>query len=127
MIETKVIAATAGSGFGAACSSFLLWDLGVNFWGVSNTAGAAGAAIAAVPAPVSVVVALLVSAGCTALAGYATPHTHRPDLTVTPETEISPEAKQVLIPEALIPEAPPAAPAPLPTPVVDITSPVPPV
>jgi len=117
MIETKVIAATAGSGFGAAISSFLLWELGVNFWGASNIADAAGTAIAAVPAPVSVVVALLVSAGCTVLAGWVAPHTHRTDLSWKP-------------PAATLTATPPAIPevssAPLPTPVVDITPAVPP-
>ena len=77
-VEAKVLAATAGSGAGAAIVTFLLWLLGVECWGASASAVHAPAAIAAVPGPVSGLVAIVVTAGAAAVAGYAAPHTPRP-------------------------------------------------
>ena len=81
-VEAKVLAATAGSGAGAAIVTFLLWLLGVEFWGASASAVRAPAAIAAVPGPVSGLVAIIVTAGAAAVAGYAAPHTPRPAVVV---------------------------------------------
>jgi len=84
IIETKVLAAMIGGGGGAALSTFLLWLLGVVFWGASSAAGDAATAIASVPQPVSGLIVILLSAGLAAVGGYAAPHTSRPDLTPVP-------------------------------------------
>lgn len=80
MIERKVYAATLGTGAGAAVSAFLLWVLGVMFWGADASAAAAGDAIAAVPSPVAGMVAMVITAGGAFLSGYLAHHTERPDL-----------------------------------------------
>lgn len=82
-IETKVIAAAAGSGLGAAISSFLLWVLGVAVFGASSSADQVTKALAAVPEPVGGLLAILITIGSGFLGGYIAPHTYRPDLTVT--------------------------------------------
>jgi hypothetical protein len=79
-VETKVIAASAGGGGGAAVSAFVLWLLGVTVWGQSADAGKASAALAAVPSPVSAIVAVVLSLAGAGLAGYLAPHTSRADL-----------------------------------------------
>ncbi len=79
-IETKVIAATAGGGAGAAVGQFILWLLAVLFWHANNSAGAAAEAIAQVPGPVATIVTLVVAAIGVFVGGYAAPHTARPDL-----------------------------------------------
>jgi len=58
-IETKVIAATAGSGFGAALSAFFLWIVGVFAFGASSSADQVPKALAAVPEPVGALLAIL--------------------------------------------------------------------
>jgi hypothetical protein len=80
-IESKVYAATLGSGAGTILSGFLLWVLGVTAWHSDNAAGNAVAAASAVPAPVAALVTLLLAIGGTFLGGYVAPHTPRPDLT----------------------------------------------
>ena len=80
-IETKVIAATAGSGFGAALSAFFLWIVGVFAFGASSSADQVPKALAAVPEPVGALLAILVAILGAFIGGYAAPHTHRPDLT----------------------------------------------
>jgi hypothetical protein len=80
-IETKVIAATAGSGFGAALSAFLLWIVGVFAFGASSSADQVPKALAAVPEPVGALLAILVAILGAFVGGYAAPHTSRPDLT----------------------------------------------
>jgi hypothetical protein len=77
-IESKVIAATAGSGAGAAVSAFVLWLLGITVWHVPNTADSAGSAISAVPTPVAGLIAIVLAVAGAFLAGYAAPHTDRP-------------------------------------------------
>lgn len=80
-VESKVIAATAGSGLGAALSAFLLWLVGVLAFGASSAADQVPKALAAVPEPVGALLAILVAIGGAFIGGYAAPHTHRPDLT----------------------------------------------
>ena len=80
-IETKVIAAAAGSGLGAALSAFLLWVLGVTAFGAPGNADQVAKALAAVPEPVGALLAILVAIGGAFIGGYVAPHTHRPDLT----------------------------------------------
>jgi hypothetical protein len=74
-LETKVVAATGGSGAGATVATFVLWLLGVTVWGVSNSADHAGDAIAAVPSPVAGLILIVVSALGAALGGWLAPHT----------------------------------------------------
>ena len=92
-----MLAATVGSGAGAAIVTFLLWLLGVEFWGASASATHAPAAIAAVPGPVSGLVAIIVTAGAAAVAGYAAPHTPRPAATV-PNTPTGPAGSVITPP-----------------------------
>lgn len=79
-IESKVYAATVGTGAGAIVSAFVLWLLGVTVWGVAFTANAATDAIAAVPAPISGMVGLLITVAGSFAGGYLGDHTERPDL-----------------------------------------------
>ena len=79
-IESKVIAAAAGSGLGAALSAFLLWVVGVTAFGASSTADQVPKALAAVPEPVGALLAILVAIVGAFIGGYAAPHTSRPDL-----------------------------------------------
>lgn len=75
--ETKVIAAGAGAPFGLAIAAYVNWQLGVSVFGASTDASKAADAVAAVPAPVSVLLGLLVTGLVAYLAGYAAPHTSR--------------------------------------------------
>ena len=75
-----MIAATAGSGLGAAVSAFLLWLLGVTAFGASSNADQVAKAVAAVPEPVGALLAILIAIGGAFVGGYAAPHTSRPDL-----------------------------------------------
>ena len=77
VIESKVVAAAAGSGAGLAATAFVDWLLGVTVFGASNTAAKAADALAAVPAPVSAIVGIIITVGSTFLMGYAAPHTDR--------------------------------------------------
>jgi hypothetical protein len=79
MIETKVVAATAGSGAGGVLATFTTWLLGVYVWGASPAADQAEAAVAAVPTPVAALVVVIVTAVGALIAGYAAPHTSRLD------------------------------------------------
>ena len=106
VIETKVIAAAAGSGAGAAVGSFLLWLLGVVVWHMPDTAAHATDAVAAVPGPVSAVVLAGLSIAGSAVGGYAAPHTSRPDLTSSP----APVDEPVVEPVPAADAAPTAAP-----------------
>ena len=76
-VESKVYAATIGSGAGSIVGTFVLWLLGVSIFGGQATADQAAAAVAAVPAPVSGFVLLVLSAGGSFLAGYLARHTPR--------------------------------------------------
>lgn len=76
-IESKVIAATAGSGLGAAAGTFILWVLGVCVWHTPGNAEKAATAVAAVPTPVSAIVLLLITVAGAGLSGYLAPHTSR--------------------------------------------------
>ena len=77
-VETKVVAATAGSGAGAVLASFGLWMLGVTVWHVDSGADHAGEAVAAVPSPVAGLILLVVSGLGAAVAGWLAPHTPQP-------------------------------------------------
>jgi hypothetical protein len=83
-VETKVVAATAGSGVGAILATFTLWLLGVFVWDVSADAAQADKAIAAVPTPVAGLVLVMLSAVAAAIGGWLAPHTSR-----TPPPEVS--------------------------------------
>lgn len=76
-IETKVVAATAGSVAGTAVGGFILWLLGVTVWHVSSAAEHAPQAVAAVPGPVSALLLFVIGAVGTAVGGYVAPHTPR--------------------------------------------------
>jgi hypothetical protein len=79
-LETKVLAACAGSGLGAAFAQFMLWFLAVLVWHAPDTAKAADSAPALVPGPVAWLITVLVSVLGAYLGGYNAPHTFRPDL-----------------------------------------------
>lgn len=79
-VETKVALQAGGGTLGAALSGFIVWLLGVTVWGVPFTADRATDAMGAVPLPVSGLLAVLLTIGLGAYAGYAAPHTARPDL-----------------------------------------------
>lgn len=87
-VETKVIAATAGGGIGAALGQFILWAMGVMFWGASASAEGATKALAAVPAPVSILLVTLVASVGALGAGYWAPHTSR--AVIAPEAALVP-------------------------------------
>lgn len=104
-IETKVIAAAAGSGVGAATGGFLLWLAGVLIWHQSDAASAAAATVAAVPTPVSGLVLILLGVAGAALSGYAAPHTsrvpgaHSAD-SVSPSSAVTPASLAAAAPSA---------------------------
>lgn len=106
-IESKVYAATLGSGAGTITSGFLLWLLGVTFWHSPSSASDAASAAAAVPSPVAALVTLVLAIGGTFLGGYVAPHTARPDLapadpTPAPVAEVAPvDAPAVVAPAAV--------------------------
>ena len=103
LIETKVIAAAAGSGAGAAVGSFLLWLLGVVVWHMPDTAAHATDAVAAVPGPVSAVVLAGLAIAGSAVGGYAAPHTPRPDLSAAPVEPVAADPDTVPAPAAVEP------------------------
>ncbi len=105
-IEAKVIAAAAGSGAGAAVGTFLLWLLGATVWGAPGDAGHVATAVAAVPAPVGALLVIVVGIAGAGLAGYAAPHTPRPDLHGQPEAAPVATAAPA---ESATPPAPPVA------------------
>lgn len=76
-IETKVIAATTGSGVGAAIGVFIIWLLGVLVWHGSSTSAEVANTMAAVPTPVADLILIAISVGSAFLGGYVAPHTHR--------------------------------------------------
>ncbi len=80
-IETKVIAAAAGSGLGASVGAFATWVLGVTVWHASSNAEAVPKAIGAVPSPVADLLVICIGIVGAGVAGYRAPHTSRPDLT----------------------------------------------
>jgi hypothetical protein len=69
-VSPKTIAATTGAGLGAALSTLVTWVLGVTFWDASTDAAKATDAVAAVPAPVSAVIVLLIPAALAAFSGW---------------------------------------------------------
>ncbi len=109
-IEAKVIAAAAGSGLGAAVGTFLLWALGATVWGAPADAGHAATAAAAVPEPVGALLVIVVGILGAAVAGYAAPHTPRPDLHGQPASAAAePAAASTESAAAAVP-APPVTP-----------------
>ncbi len=76
-VSPKVIAATAGAGVGAAVTTMTLWFLGVMVWRADSSAAAAAEAVAAVPAPVSGLIALVIPTVLAGLASYRTTDRHR--------------------------------------------------
>ena len=122
-IETKVIAATAGSGLGAALSAFFLWIVGVFAFGASSSADQVPKALAAVPEPVGALLAILVAILGAFVGGFAAPHTHRPDLTTPLEAVLTTTTGTVVTappvltqtsdaPAPVVPDPPAAPPTP---------------
>jgi hypothetical protein len=93
-IESKVIAATAGSGAGAAISAFVLWLLGITVWHVPNSADLAGSAVAAVPTPVAGLIAIVLTTSrvLTMTASSMYPGPGDPAAAVTPADPEQPAA-----------------------------------
>ena len=118
-IESKVIAAAAGSGLGAALSAFLLWVVGVTAFGASSAADQVPKALAAVPEPVGALLAILVAIVGAFIGGYAAPHTPRPDLTPPVGKIVGEHGSETFIPNQVgtitpaPPPTPPVAPPPL--------------
>lgn len=84
-VEGKVWAATAGGTTGLIISTFLLWVLGVTFWGISTDALSATEAVAAVPAPVIGLLGLLITGACTFAGGWFAKHSPRPEGLYSPK------------------------------------------
>lgn len=88
VIETKIIAAAAGSGAGAAVSAFVLYLIGAGLYHASWTTDSGADAIKAVPIPVSGIVALLLVIVGAAGAGYGAPHTERAVISPVPAVDL---------------------------------------
>lgn len=81
VVESKVIAATGGAvASGGVVSTFVLWAMGVAFWGAPGAAGSASDAIAAVPGPIIGLVTAVVGGVITFVSGYYAPHTPKQDV-----------------------------------------------
>lgn len=78
--ETKVIAAGGSAPYGLALAAYVNWQLGVSVFGASKDAGKAVDAVAAVPAPLSVILGLVITGLVTYLGAYLAPHTSREDV-----------------------------------------------
>lgn len=76
-VSPKAIASTSGAGIGAALATLLNWSLGVTVWGASGDAAGVTGAIAAVPTPVSAVVAIIIPAAVAAISGWRVSDPHR--------------------------------------------------
>lgn len=76
-VETKVVAAAGGAGGGSVVGTFVLWLLGAWAWKAGFGADQVETALAAVPAPVSSAVLVLIGTVGALIAGYAAPHTER--------------------------------------------------
>lgn len=103
--ESKVWAATIGSGAGLAISEFILWILGVTIWGASNAAGKAADAVAAVPQPVAGIIGLGLTAGLAFAAGWLAKHTHVTDNPTAGMADVT--VDHGIIPGDPIPDGPP--------------------
>lgn len=79
-IASKVVAAGIGSGLGAAVAAFLTWLLGATAWGSDASAEGVQDAVAAVPAPVSALLLVVITMASTVAAGYARRETVLPTL-----------------------------------------------
>lgn len=121
-IETKVIAAFAGSGIAAATGQLILWLLAIFVWHQPNTAKAATDAVSAVPEPVATWILIALAGIGAFLGGYFAPHTVRVDLNTETSTDqndaietapvdTAPPAATPAEPEAPAAGVPPAAPA----------------
>lgn len=69
-VSPKIVAAAAGAGFGTALGNVLVWLLGAALWHGGWSADQVGAAMDAVPGPVSAVVVVVVAVICAAIPGY---------------------------------------------------------
>ncbi|MFT4226701.1 hypothetical protein [Micropruina sp.] len=76
-VSPKVLASAAGAGAGASVSTLLIWVLGVTVWGQAPSASDVDQALAAVPAPVSSVIVLLVTVLASAASGWRVTDPHR--------------------------------------------------
>lgn len=88
-VESKVYAATIGTGAGAVVAAFVIWLLGVIIWHAPFTSVGATEAAAAVPAPVTGIVALAITVGGTFLGGYRAKHTPRPPEPPAPDAAVA--------------------------------------
>jgi hypothetical protein len=124
-IETKVIAAGGGAGLGAAVSTFLVWLLGVLVFGGSASADQVTKTAGAVPEPAGALLAILVTIGSGILAGWAAPHTDRPDLAaaLTPLAGTFTQPAPVVEPAPALVLTTPADPAPLAAIVASMSAP----
>jgi len=76
-ISPKVTTATVGAGTSGVIGTFVLWVTGL-FFGGSADASAVEATLAAVPAPVTMLVLVIVAAAFTFVAGYVKPDDRSP-------------------------------------------------
>ena len=74
-VEAKVKAGAYGAGTAGVITTALLWLLGGTVWGGGLGASEVSDALAAVPAPVTALLALVVPAVGSWVAGYWAPHT----------------------------------------------------
>lgn len=96
-IETKVIAAVAGTIGGGVLGKFILWLVAVLAFHAPPVADKAGAAIAAVPDPVSTLIFVLVAGLGTAIGGYSAPHSDpsRTETTTPAQSDTLTEANAI--------------------------------
>lgn len=76
-VSPKAIAATGGAGAGALVATFANWLLGTLVWDASSAADKVSDALAAVPSPVSALVALVISGAGAAASGWKVADPHR--------------------------------------------------
>lgn len=69
-VSPKAIASTGGAGAGALVATFVTWLLGISVWDASSSSDRVADALAAVPSPVSALVALLISGVGAAVSGW---------------------------------------------------------
>ena len=69
-ISPKAIAATGGAGAGAILGTFVNWLLGIFVWDASSASDKVSDTLAAVPYPVSALVALAISGVGAAVSGW---------------------------------------------------------
>ena len=76
-VSPKVVAASVGAGTGSVISTLVLWIIGVVFYDVPASAERVSEAMAAVPSPVTGVIALALTIAGAGGAGYRVPDPER--------------------------------------------------